>query len=300
MSEAHIPIEQATVSEALDGVFIDQASCALLRGLPSKSSARKAVKLGLLRVDGAEVAYDKRVKAGQVLTLAAGEATGAVTDVALDVVYEDDALAIVNKPAGMPTVGWGRKTLVAALPTNLLVSPRLDVLPRPHPVHRIDARTRGAVLVAKTGAAAAHLSAQLRERTLKKRYTAVVCGRLEGEGRCEEPLDDKAAATRWRVVSHSRALGVEWFTTVEAWPETGRMHQIRRHLATLGHPVAGDVRYAGDVTTSGRRGLLLQARGVEFAHPDDERTVVVELAEDPKFERFRERERARWARVFEG
>ncbi|KAK9826166.1 hypothetical protein WJX81_002565 [Elliptochloris bilobata] len=224
------------------------------------TAAKRACRRGEVLVDGVQRGMTWVVRGGQWLELQArvqGAAHGgranshasAPRPTPLEVVYEDDHLAVVVKPPGMPVQGRGLKpseqgTLASVLPHCLRPCSLPGVLWRPQHVHRLDAPTGGLVVVAKTRGALAALSGAFAQREVRKRYIAIVGGRLEGAGRMEAPLDGRPCLTHWAAEGATRSARHRWVTTVSLAPHTGRRHQLRRHLALLGHPVLGDPQYS--------------------------------------------------------
>lgn len=178
-------------------------------------------------------------------------------NIPLEIVYEDEVLAVVNKPAGLvvhPAAGTPSGTLANALAYHFEQLPDRGVNVRPGIVHRLDRDTSGLLVVAKTEAALENLSDQFRDRTVFKSYVALVHGRVAGSGKIDQPLArDKSNRTRMAVVRGGRnALTLyrvrqafERFTLLDVELKTGRTHQIRVHLAWLKHPVVGDETYGG-------------------------------------------------------
>lgn len=205
------------------------------------------------------------------------------------VIFEDAAILALNKPAGLSSQG-GRGQ--ANTLDELLWAFAKPGKARPRLIHRLDRDTSGVILTAKTQPAAAFLSRELAARRFEKTYLAIVGGgapepaegvidralRRDEQGReaftrVAEPNhpDAQAAVTRYRTLAVGGGAAL-----VEARPETGRMHQIRVHLASLGRPIAGDVRYGGALALGGRAvpRLMLHAVALEFPHPDGGRRRI--------------------------
>ncbi len=257
------------------------------RALPelTRSRVRHLIDEGLVTVDGrlpakAGLALDAGARVR--VTVPPSEPPGLVPEaVALRIVYEDGDILVVDKPAGMavhPAPGHGAHTLVNALLAHAPQLSRAGGEGRPGIVHRLDKDTSGLIIVAKNDEAHAALARQLKERQVEKTYIALVEGRLQQrEGVIDAPLGrhpaqrkkqavvpgGRAARTRYRVLRE-----INGRTLLEAYPETGRTHQIRVHLASIGHPVAGDRVYGrGRAAVPSLRRQFLHASRLAFRHP---------------------------------
>ncbi len=250
----------------------------------SRSRASALIRKGCATVEGTvELRPSFRPDIGDKVVLDIPEVveTGVIAeDIPIHILYEDDAIAIVVKPAGMvvhPGAGNDRGTLVNALLHHLNSLSGIGGERRPGIVHRLDKDTSGLLLVAKHDAAHAALSAQLAARQVEKRYLAVVSGTFSvDEGLMDTSIgrslsdrkkmavraDGRDALTRWRVL---RSLGDR--TLLDVLLVTGRTHQIRVHLASMSHPILGDRIYAPRSAPKAKR-LMLHACLLAFVHPD--------------------------------
>jgi 23S rRNA pseudouridine1911/1915/1917 synthase len=281
---------------------LDQLVSQIFPAFPTRASARKACERGEVAVDGWLSESCRWVRPGYEVLWVAGAETRQmrVLERPIPVLFEDDQLAVVHKPAGMPTSGHWARTLERTLPVNLRRCTLPDALPTPRPVHRLDAPTSGLVLVAKTRSAHAALGQAFEGRRVRKRYRAIAIGKLEGEGTIEEQIEGRPAKSRYVAVEHSQALRTEFITTLDLFPETGRTHQLRLHLAQIGHPILGDTAHGLPGCTLYGKGLFLCATGLGFEHPQDGRLIEMELDEPEKFGSFRRREERRYQRWHAG
>ncbi len=283
-----------TVAKSEAGLRLDQFLAR--RTEFSRSRLGRWLKAGQARVNGALRGASYRVREGEEVALAVPppEPPELLPEPRpLEILFEDDHLLVVNKPPGLvvhPGAGHREGTLLQALLAHCPELARVGDLSRPGLVHRLDKDTSGLLVAAKSASAHADLVRQFQARTVDKTYLALVWGRFrepEGEIRGEigrhprhrqkmstRPRRGKPAVTAWRV---RRELPGP-LTLVELSPRTGRTHQLRVHLAALGHPVAGDATYGGGAARfqglprlAGVRKLvarqLLHAWRLSFTHP---------------------------------
>jgi 23S rRNA pseudouridine1911/1915/1917 synthase len=253
----------------------------------SRSRVQQLIADGHVHLDGRQPKSGVILRLGQTIEIDAvppAAPTGVEPEaIALDVLYEDQWLLVLNKPPGMvvhPALGHRRGTLVSALLHHWGgAPPGLDPA-RPGIVHRLDKDTSGVLVVAKDAATLADLSAQFRKREVEKQYLACVWGRIRQQsGTVSQPIGrnpvhrkrmavragGREAVTRFEVVERFAQV-----TFVRLYPRTGRTHQIRVHLAALGHPIVGDVVYGRarqhDLGAPMRR-QALHAEQIVFRHP---------------------------------
>ena len=259
----------------------------LARELPqlTRSGVQKLLEQGLVCLRGSPIKKNAKTEAGQVYTVTLPELREVpieAQEIPLDVVYEDEDLLVINKPKGLvvhPAPGHEDGTLVNALLHHCGDSlSGINGEKRPGIVHRIDMDTSGLLIVAKNDFAHTGLSEQLKDHSLYRVYECIVRGGFrEEEGTVNAPIgrhptdrkrmavttkNSREAVTHWRVLGRYGA-----YTHVQCRLETGRTHQIRVHMAHIGHPIAGDPVYGIKKPELGLRSQCLHARQLRFIHP---------------------------------
>ncbi len=287
------------------GERLDSFLTARLPGL-TRSAAARLIETGQVLVDGKPARKSARLAGRETVevTLPDPEPADALPqDIPLDVVYEDNDVIVVNKPSGLvvhPAPGHPDGTLVNALLHHCGGSlSGVGGELRPGIVHRIDRDTSGLIIAAKNDAAHQALAAQLADHTLARTYEAVVVGALREDGgtvdapigRCPSDRkkmavvpNGKRAVTHWEVLE--RFPG---YTYVRCRLETGRTHQIRVHMAHLGHPIYGDTVYGGKKPVPGLTGQCLHAVGLRFVHPRTGETVELSCPLSGEFQALLEK-----------
>ena len=275
-------------------------------GALSRSQAAHLIASGHVRVDGRQAAKSCRLAGGECVSVDIPEVRDtAVTaqDIPLDVVYEDGDVIVVNKPKGLvvhPAPGHPDGTLVNALLHHCGDSlSGIGGEKRPGIVHRIDRDTSGLIIAAKNDAAHAALSAQLSDHSLSRTYECLVSGNMrQDSGTVDAPIGrsssdrkkmavvagGRRAVTHWEVVA--RYPGV---THLRCRLETGRTHQIRVHMAHIGHPILGDTVYGAKKPVPGLTGQCLHATGLRFVHPRTGETVELHCPLPEEFTRMVEK-----------
>ncbi len=248
--EAHVP-------EELGGMRFDQIAAELFPDY-SRSRLQEWIKSGELTVDGGEKRAKDKLWGGALLKVCAeleAEEAWVAEEIPLDIVYEDDSIIVINKPANLvvhPAAGNYQGTLLNAL---LHHHQLLETVPRAGIVHRLDKDTTGLMVVAKNLIAHNHLVRQLQDRSVSREYEAIVIGDMTGGGTVNLPIgrhptqrkkmavndtNGKEAVTHYRLIKRFKN---HIHITVKL--ETGRTHQIRVHLAHINHPLVGDSLYGG-------------------------------------------------------
>ena len=280
--------------ERLDA-FVARAAEGLTR-----SAAQKLIEEGYVNRNGKPAKKNDKLNIGDEISVTLPEAKPVdITpkDIPLEIVYEDEDVLVINKPKGLvvhPAAGHQEDTLV-----NGLLYSHADRLSgingelRPGIVHRIDKDTSGLLAVAKNDLAHTVLASQLKDHSMARTYEAIVCGSFkEDSGTVDAPIgrhptdrkkmcvterNGKSAVTHWEVVARYRG-----YTHVRCRLETGRTHQIRVHMAHIGHPILGDTVYGRKKPELGQTSQCLHAGVLCFAHPRDGRPVMV-MADLPAY-----------------
>jgi 23S rRNA pseudouridine1911/1915/1917 synthase len=280
------------VPDGLDGMRLDQAVSRLF-GL-SRTAAAALVESGDALVDGVPRAKSEKISAGSWLEVtlpAPREAPTAIPErvPGLRVVYSDDDIVVVDKPAGVaahPSPGWTGPTVLGGLAAMGQTIATSGAAERQGIVHRLDVGTTGLMVVAKSEHAYRVLKRAFKSREVDKQYHAVVQGHLDPlRGTVDAPIDRHPTQDyKWAVVTGGKP-SITHYDTLEAFPgaslvevqlETGRTHQIRVHFSALRHPCVGDLTYGADPTFAARLGLTrqwLHARRLSFVHPGTNRDV---------------------------
>ena len=288
-------IEKHTVPQGISRIRLSDYACEIFQTIPSRKGIKKAVKRGDVSIDGATASTGDWVKPGQIIELCDNETVKTeFYRMTIEVIYEDDYIAIVNKPAGIPVNGNRFKTVENALPLNLELSKAASRLPRPRPVHRLDSPTSGLLAIAKTGEAMISLSSQFAAKTIKKRYRAIVTGKLKGDGTIDTPVDGREAFTEFHPVKTIPSLKNGFLTLVNLIPHTGRTHQLRKHMAEIGHPIAGDKTYSPVDSLLKSKGLFLCAVELTINHPINNEIMTFSIPDPGKFSSYMERELRWW------
>jgi 23S rRNA pseudouridine1911/1915/1917 synthase len=259
----------------------------------SRSAAQKLIEDGCVKRNGGPAKKNDKLNVGDAVSVTIPEPKEVditPTEMALDIAYEDEDLLVINKPKGLvvhPAAGHQEDTLV----NGLLYALGDDLSGingelRPGIVHRIDKDTSGLLAVAKNDRAHTFLASQLKDHTMARTYEAIVCGSFrEDSGTVDAPIgrhpsdrkkmtvterNSKRAVTHWEVVARYRG-----YTHVRCRLETGRTHQIRVHMAHIGHPILGDTVYGHKKAELGQSSQVLHAGQLCFIHPRDGRPVMV-------------------------
>lgn len=288
-----------TIPAELFGMRLDQALAKLLPDY-SRTQIQEWIKNGSILRNGQTLTTRMAVSGGETITIDASlkpQPVWTPQAIELNIVYEDEHILVINKPAGMvvhPAAGNPDNTLLNAL---LHHAPELQQLPRAGIIHRLDKDTSGLLVIAKTAPALTHLTRQLKKHTMARIYQAIVCGVMTSGGTVDEPIarhpiirkrmavqdTGKPSVTHYRIMERYRA-----HTRIKVQLETGRTHQIRVHMAHIHYPVLGDPTYGGRLQIPKKASAelitvirqfkrqALHANELSFIHPATEEQVKYE------------------------
>ena len=267
----------------------------LYTDLLSKKSIKKAIGRGefsLYDPEGNPTTWV--IPGGSIKRTTAPLAPPEPYDLEMKVVYEDDSLAVIIKPAGIEVSGNKRRTVVAALSGNLTPSAAPDAMAWAKPVHRLDYSTSGLLLIAKTQSAMIALHGAFANRLIEKEYRAVVMGAISGSQEFRSMIDGKYSHSKAALLERIPSLKNGELCRMALVPMTGRKHQLRLHLAEAGFPILGDPLYSPEEQTLKGKGMFLCSVKLGFTHPLSGEQQRVEIPEPAKWQTFLDRERKLW------
>lgn len=266
---------------------IQEYGVGVFKSLPTKSSLKKAIKKELVLIDGKVASTGWFIKGGERIELMEAPKKPGLKrlNLSLEVVFEDEYLAVINKPAGILVSGNSFKTVANALEQNLSTSHEPDAT-SPKPVHRLDYPTTGLLVVGKTSSSLVRLGNLFEEKKVVKTYYAITIGKMSNKGIIRTAIDDKEAHTDYEVLKTVASPRFEYLNLVKLNPKTGRRHQLRKHLYMMGNPILGDATYHLPGLLLKGKGLYLHAGAIEFVHPFSEKTTIIRKEVPEKFRKI--------------
>ena len=253
----------------------------------TKSALKKTIKKGLITVDEKIGTTALFIRGNETIELYQSEDENCKKefDFPLDVLFEDDYLAVIYKPAGILVSGNSFATIKNALPKNLQKSKQLKAT-IPQPVHRLDYPTSGVLLIGKTTDSIIKLNQLFEKKEIEKIYHAICIGEIKSEGKIDIPVDGKNAVTHFKNLQTVISQRFKYLNLVQLYPQTGRKHQLRKHLLAIKNPILGDKEhYIDDLVLSGK-GLFLHASTITFIHPFTAEEIKITKELPKKFKKI--------------
>ncbi|MGZ2371488.1 RluA family pseudouridine synthase [Ancylomarina sp. YFZ004] len=261
-SETHnVPTLSAPIRLQEYGVGIFSAAL-------TKSALKKALKKKQITVNDQIATTATFIKGGECINLYIPEEVSPKKKLIfpLEVLFEDEYLAIIHKPAGILVSGNSFKTIANALPQNIKKSQLPDAC-KPQPVHRLDYATTGVLLVGKTSSSIRALNKLFENKEVDKSYYAITIGEMDKEGKITSEINNKKSQSNYKVSESVTSERFGKLNLVQLEPETGRRHQLRIHLSSIGNPILGDKEYGIENLILNGKGLFLHAYSLKFTHP---------------------------------
>ncbi len=279
------PTESHTVPSLLTPIRLQEYGVGIFNAVVTKSALKKALKKQFITVNDVIASPATYINGGECITLSIPEDISPKKNLIfkLTVLFEDDYLAVIHKPAGILVSGNSFKTITNALTQNIKRSQLFDGT-KPQPVHRLDFATTGILLVGKTSSSIIALNKLFENRAIKKTYYAVTIGEMTDEGTITSDVDGKTSVSNYTLRESVPSERFGKLNLVQLEPQTGRRHQLRRHLSEIGNPILGDKDYGIEPLILNGKGLYLHAYSLKFIHPFTNVDVHIE---DELPQRFR-------------
>jgi len=269
--------------------------CGKFDALPTRSSVKKAIRAGAFLLNGQKAIGSRWIHQGdqiELFDLERKKPKPYVLDI--PVVYEDDYLAVVNKPSGISVSGNQFRTVENAMVDKLKLSSAKDAFRWAKPVHRLDNPTSGLLIMAKTASVRILLGEMFEKKQIKKVYRALVMGDAPAEGCWDSSIEGQEAVTEFRRIGKVRSLKNDYLSLLELQLHTGRTHQIRIHTSLAGFPILGDKLYGKEGEILKGKGLFLCAVSLCFSHPVSKEPIHISIQEPPAFAKRMQNEQRRW------
>jgi len=259
----------------------------IFNGALTRSALKKAIKKKFVSVNGSIATTATFISGGESIQLSIPQEVSPRRKLIfpLEVLFEDNHLAVIHKPAGILVSGNSFKTITNALVQNLLPSTLAEAT-KPQPVHRLDYATTGVLLVGKTSSSIRLLNQMFAEKRVEKIYYAVTIGAMESSEEITTPIDGKQAQSNYQVIASVPSGRFGQLNLVKLKPQTGRRHQLRRHLLHIGNPILGDKDYAMEGLILKGKGLYLHAYSLAFEHPFTHKTICIKDELPEKFKKL--------------
>ena len=242
----------------------------------TKSALKKAIKKELITVNDAIATSATLINGGEHIRLSISKEVIPNKQLVfpLKVLFEDEYLAVIHKPAGILVSGNSFKTITNALPENIQRSNLPDAT-KSQPVHRLDYATTGVLLIGKTSSSIRALNRMFEEKKVEKTYYAITIGEMNDRGKITSEIDGKKSQTDYKLLESVSSQRFGQLNLVKLKPQTGRKHQLRVHLSSMNNPILGDKEYGIESLLLNGKGLYLHAYSLNFVHPFTNKQVYL-------------------------
>lgn len=268
-------------------IRLQEYGVGIFKTIPTKSGFKKAIKKELILVDGKIATTALFINGNELIELYKKEndTTYKQFEFDLEILFEDDYLAVIYKPSGILVSGNSFATIDNALLQNITKSTLFDAV-RPRPVHRLDYPTSGLLLIGKTSSSIIALNQLFENKEIQKTYHAISIGKMDEKGEINFPVDTKKAFTSFKVLKTVISERFNILNLVELTPKTGRKHQLRKHLLAIKNPILGDKEHFIDGLILNGKGLYLHASTLKFEHPFTKEIIKVTKELPKKFKKI--------------
>lgn len=283
-----IQIEEHTATAPKHPTRFQEYGVGIFQYIQTKSALKKAIKRGLIFIDKQPATTSIFIQGGEHIELfKEEEPLNPVKQFhySFNILFEDDYLAILQKPAGMLVSGNQFATVARALPKNLKKSTQVDCC-TPHPIHRLDYPTAGLLLIGKTKSSIIKLNQLFEQQKIQKTYIAITIRNMEKVGKITTDIDQKSAFTKFNLIEQVSSPRFQMLNLVQLNPKTGRRHQLRKHLFSIGNPILGDKLYYLNNQILKGKGLYLFASRLVFTHPFSNERIDISSPLPKKFLRI--------------
>ncbi len=281
LTETHIAI---TLEKP---IRLQEYAVGIFNTIPTKSGIKKAIKKELVFVNGNLASTALYIHGGEIIELFSTEKSTDFKrlELPLEVLFEDDYLAIIYKPSGILVSGNKFVTIANALTQNLQKSNQIDAV-KPQPIHRLDYPTSGVLLIGKTSSSIHTLSKLFENKEVQKTYHAICIGEMKSYGNINNPIENKESETVFEVIETVTSKRFGFLNLVKLTPKTGRKHQLRIHLSAFGNQILGDKEYGNPNLILKGNGLYLHASTLEFTHPFTQEEISISKELPKKFKKI--------------
>jgi 23S rRNA pseudouridine1911/1915/1917 synthase len=281
LTETHI------VQKQENPIRFQEYGVGIFNTIPTKSGIKKAIKKGLIFIDENLATTSKYISGGEKIELFESEKSSTFKRLKLDleVLFEDDYLAIIYKPAGILVSGNKFITIANGLSQNLKKSNQSDAV-KPQPIHRLDYPTSGLLLVGKTSASIQSLSKLFENKKIQKTYFSITINKMNNKGSISSSIDNRKSLTDYEVLESVKSERFEFLNLVKLSPKTGRKHQLRIHLLSIENPILGDKEYFLENKILKGKGLYLHAASLDFTHPITREKLTISKELPKKFRKI--------------